>query len=155
MKRSIIPVVLLALVAGCDGDGQGADASSEAPVDVEADGLEVVQDVDDELPAPTHETDIQPIWTVRCAPCHVGDVSGGLDLSPGSAYGNVVDVPAAGLPSMDRIEPGSTADSYLWHKVSGTQASVGGSGSTMPVGGSLTAHERDLLERWIEAGAPE
>ncbi|MBW2264043.1 MAG: hypothetical protein JRG91_18935, partial [Deltaproteobacteria bacterium] len=54
-----------------------------------------------------------------------------------------------------RIEPGSTADSYLWHKVIGTQSSVGGSGSTMPVGGSLTPHELDLIERWIVAGAPE
>jgi hypothetical protein len=148
-------VLTLALSAGCGDDGAGTDAATDTVADAVTDGSGETVDVEDELPAPTHEADIQPIWTARCTPCHVGSASGGLDLSAGSAHGNIVNVPSTGLPTMDLVEPGSTADSYLWHKLSGTQGSVGGTGDAMPFGGSLTAHELDLVERWIEAGATE
>jgi hypothetical protein len=151
------------LVAGCGGgNGEEDDGSTETVEDPTAeveDTTEVEdepeEDVDDEHTGPTHTSDIQPLWTSRCGPCHLGSGSGGLDLTAGSAYGNIVDVAAFGLPTMDLIEPGSSADSYLYHKVAGTQSSVGGIGESMPFGETLTTDELDLLDRWIGAGAVE
>ena len=63
---------------------------------------------------------------------------------------------SAQVPTMPYITPGSTATSYLWHKVNGTQRSVGGIGARMPSSGSaLSAHQLAILEAWIVAGAPE
>ena len=63
---------------------------------------------------------------------------------------------------MALIEPGDLANSYLWHKLLGTQLSVGGAGNQMPAisggppgggGGSLGATELGLIEAWILGGA--
>ena len=69
--------------------------------------------------------DIQPILSQNCAGCHGS--SGGFTLS----YDNMVNVPS-NQSTLDLIEPGSANDSYIWHKINGTQASVGGSGGVMP-----------------------
>jgi hypothetical protein len=53
-----------------------------------------------------------------------------------------------------RVSPGKPADSYLYRKITGTHAQVGGSGERMPFGeSSLTAEEVDRVRRWIEGGA--
>lgn len=99
--------------------------------------------------------DIQPIWDDSCAygGCHTGSrPSAGLDLSSGAADTN--DVPSTQVPTMDRIEPGDTALSYLWHKLQGTQATVGGGGNDMPDGGALPPDKLDMIEAWIVDGAP-
>ena len=46
--------------------------------------------------------------------------------------------------ALNRIEPGSRADSYLYRKISGTQRDVGG-GSQMPQG--RAALNPDTIER--------
>jgi hypothetical protein len=57
------------------------------------------------------------------------------------------------LLSSAGIEPGSPEISYLFHKISGTQASVGGSGARMPKGGQLSDAEIQTLRDWIAQGA--
>lgn len=54
---------------------------------------------------------------------------------------------------MSLVEPGSAQDSYLWHKVSGTQGSVGGKGKAMPPKKGLGPEEADLIAAWIDGGA--
>ena len=45
-------------------------------------------------------------------------------------------------------------DSYVWHKINGTQNSVGGSGVRMPKNSPpLNAQQKDLIEQWILDGA--
>ena len=56
---------------------------------------------------------------------------------------------------LNYVVPGNLEESYLWHKVKGTHRSVGGSGSSMPLGGSLSEEQIGLLEAWILGGAPE
>jgi hypothetical protein len=99
----------------------------------------------------THDTDIQPIWNANCTGCHPS--SGGLSLTGGfSALVNV----ASGQSSRDRVEPCLTGDSYLWHKLNGTQSSVGGSGGQMPNGSpALSASDLSKIETWINEGAPQ
>jgi hypothetical protein len=98
-------------------------------------------------------SDVQPIFNARCS-CHVGgETAGGLDLEEGSAYDDTVGAPSFQV-DMNQIEPGAPDQSYLLHKVSGTQLDVGGTGGRMPLGRPpLTADQLDTLRRWIEQGA--
>jgi hypothetical protein len=55
---------------------------------------------------------------------------------------------------MLRVRPSVPDSSYLVHKIQGTQASVGGSGGQMPLGGApLSQSQIDLIRAWIAAGA--
>jgi mono/diheme cytochrome c family protein len=105
--------------------------------------------------APT-AADVEAIFDARCVSCHTGDdAPAGQNLTLGVAA--VVDVASTEVPTMVRIAPGSLEDSYLWHKVSGTAASVGGVDTQMPLDGTgpLSQAELDTISGWIEAGAPE
>jgi len=112
--------------------------------------------VEDILPPPVGLTaDIQPILDANCtAGCHSSpNPSAGLDLS-GNAYNAIVGVPSDDVPAMDLIEPLDPANSYLWHKLNGTQIGVGGSGGRMPKGApALSVADKDLIEHWILTGA--
>lgn len=76
-----------------------------------------------------------------------------FSLKLGEGYANLVGVASAQVPSMQLVEPGVLNDSYLWHKVNGTQAEVGGVGAIMPPTVPLDAGERRIFEQWIAAGA--
>jgi parallel beta-helix repeat protein len=97
-----------------------------------------------------------------CGGCHGG--SGGLDDLADCNLGlaDMVDVASSRLPSMDRIEPGDSANSWLVHKLEGTHTTFepgctgpGGScGNQMPLGGPFfEQHIIDSLKAWIDAGA--
>lgn len=115
----------------------------------------------DVCPAPvSFASDIQPIFTANCAfaGCHgntnTQPTGKPMELTAGQAYANIVSVSAFELAAMNRIEPGDPDDSYLIHKIQGTQASVGGSGSQMPLGGTpLDAATIQLIRMWVEQGA--
>jgi hypothetical protein len=99
--------------------------------------------------------EIQPIFRANCS-CHLGQ-SGveGLNLAAGAAFGNLVDIQSR-QSHLDRVEPGDPAQSYLLHKLKGTQRSVGGSGARMPFGGrALSEATIQLIEKWIAQGAQE
>ena len=99
-----------------------------------------------------YAADIAPVFARNCAPCHVdGGRSGGLNLDRGPEA--LVGVASDQLPSMDLVAPGSSDDSYLWHKLDGTHRAVGGSGDAMPDGGDLTNRQLNDVERWIDEGA--
>ena len=105
---------------------------------------------------PSHDVDIQPIWDGSCADlgCHNdSDMASGLSLASG--YDAMVGVASPSGAALDLVTAGSSADSYLWHKLEGTQTSVkGGGGSQMPFGSNLTPDEMTLIQTWIDGGAP-
>jgi len=110
----------------------------------------------------TFAKDIQKnIFDSTCATafCHgTGAASGGLDLSDGAAYANLVGVlatnEAAKAANLQRVLPNDPDDSFLLLKLEGTLAA--GQGVPMPlVGGPLPASAIDTIRRWIAAGAPE
>lgn len=98
---------------------------------------------------------VQPFINQACN-CHQSTpaLMAPFSLKVGEAYEQLVGVPAQQLPGMSRVKPGSLQDSYLWHKIEGTQAQVGGSGTIMPSNIPLNATEKLIFQRWIEAGAP-
>lgn len=108
--------------------------------------------------APGFATDVWPIFMISCS-CHTGMTPGpptGLDMGsdPASAFAALVNAPSS-VPNLDEVEPGSADASYLYHKLAGTQASVGGGGTQMPPGGMLGASDLATVQAWIDGGALE
>ena len=106
----------------------------------------------------TLSSHVQPIFSVSCAlsGCHAGANPAEMqNLSAGQALSNIVNVVSVQAnPAMNRVTPGDPAQSYLVHKIEGTQGSVGGSGSRMPLTGSpLSANQIAIIRSWITKGA--
>ena len=100
---------------------------------------------------PTFSNIQSTILSRKCAVpgCHAGSSpSGGLNLSAGQAYGNLVNVNSN--YGVARITPNDPGNSVLYQKVIGNNQF----GSKMPLGGSLSQTEMDLILAWINAGAP-
>lgn len=87
------------------------------------------------------------VFTPYCISCHGETVqNGGLNLSAGKAYGNLVNADAKGA-SLKRVVPGNSDDSYLMRRLRGTQDAL------MPPSGKLSDQLLNLVQRWIELGA--
>ncbi len=131
-------------VGGNSGGGAGGGGGDPGPVG----GEPIPVGGEPPPPGPTQE-EVARIFSARCNGCHIGGRSGGLSLA-GDFTGETVDVPSTAA-ILDRIEPGSRADSYLYRKVEGTQGAVsGGGGGRMPLGGQLTAEELETIGLWID-----
>jgi hypothetical protein len=136
------------------------DAQTANPVETSVDeGQTVAADFTASITV-EFASDIQPVFTGNCAlsGCHAGanpnPPEKPMSLEMGNAYDNIVNVSAGQLPSMDRVEPGQPDDSYLVHKIQGTQGTVGGSGVQMPAtGGPLPDATIDMIRQWVTEGA--
>lgn len=143
-----------------DGDGMQAatcDAECKAELDATVMELEAMgQPVPEACDPPQTVTwgEIEAIIDANCVDaCHEpGGEDASLDMS-GNAYYEIYGV-ASSQSLLYLVEAGSHEDSYFWHKVSGSQGSVGGSGSTMPKGAPmLPAEDIEKIAAWIDAGA--
>jgi hypothetical protein len=144
-------VAMLCLSVACDDtaddmgeEGETAETTGDGDGDGDGDAL-------------SYATDIQPIWDASCtASCHeAGGIAMFLDLS-GDSYGNVVGSLSTQATTMQLIEAGSAADSYLIAKLRNTQAAVGGSGGSMPGGVDpmpLPEATIAMIEQWANDGA--
>lgn len=128
-------------------DASDIDAADVAP--------EVTPDVVPDLPPPTPTlAEVHEAVFTSCGGHHLGGTSAPwLELN--EELGTRLQGAGDQLPSMPWITPGDTSQSYLWHKVSDTHDSVGGRGSSMPIGRGLSEEQLGLLEAWIDGGAPE
>ncbi len=90
---------------------------------------------------------VQAVFDGNCLGCHGS--SGDLNLAEAVSFQNLVDIPASGYAAA-RVLPGVPDSSVLWHKISGS----GVYGPAMPIGGSLTHSELDIIFDWISDGAP-
>ncbi len=104
------------------------------------------QEPEDNNSPVSFSNDIQPIFNQNCTSCHPN--SGNLDLRAGQSYNNLVNVQAGGYPAL-RVKPGDPEHSVLYKKIDGS----GAYGSNMPLGGSLTSTQKNLIKTWIEQGA--
>jgi hypothetical protein len=102
------------------------------------------------------QRDVQPILTANCAlsGCHGGSAPQlGLDLQDGKSYASLVGVASVEIPSLLRVEPGSSGTSYLVLKIEGDPSILGG---RMPLSGSpLPSPEVQVIRDWIDQGAPD
>jgi hypothetical protein len=116
-------------------------------------------------PPSIYTTQVYPIWQAKgCTGCHLGGTPpGGLNIQDKSQFPQLLQA-SSELATMKRVTPNNPGQSYLAHKVKGTQAQagVGGSGNRMPqVAGSsctgtacLSAAQLGTVDAWINAGAP-
>ena len=107
--------------------------------------------------AVSFKTQIQPILDGQCVFCHVtGAENGGLNLGRRVARASLL-ATSTEAP-MPRVTPGAAEQSYLIHKLRGTQLAAGGNGNRMPMNDPprpLDDGQLSLILRWIEAGAPD
>jgi len=139
MRKLIVVLVPLLLVA-C--------GKLKSPTEPGAGGGEPID------PTATFTRVQNEIFTPTCAAlgCHdsIGQQSQQV-LSPGVAYGNIVNRPSVEMPALARVKPGDPANSYLYRKVIGSSIT----GERMPFGGPyLNDAQLKLIRDWIRRGAP-
>ena len=102
-------------------------------------------------PPTPFERDLQDAL-IACTLCHNPSTKeAGLDLSDPWALVGVRSTQA----NMDLIVPGNHIESYLWHKVNGTQGISGGMGQRMPAEQPWSEEAIGTLGVWIDLGLPE
>jgi hypothetical protein len=89
----------------------------------------------------------EKVFTPTCAlsGCHGG--SQNPNLSSGQAYSNLVNKASSQKPSVLRVKPGESTNSYLIDKLTGDDTSV------MPPSGQLSQATIDSIIVWIDNGA--
>ena len=92
-----------------------------------------------------YNSEIQPIFDSNCGNCHLGNSSGGLNLS---SYLDLME----GGNSGDAVEPGNSSSSVLFDRITRENSDAG----DMPPGNSeLSQSDIDLIAQWIDDGALE
>ncbi len=119
--------------------------------------------------------DIQPIFNAgNCATafCHGSPLAAPMSLEEGRSYASLVGASSCEAPGLKRVEPNSSATSYLVLKLEGTQAdvlaaggcttcsfqsgSVADCGLQMPRGfAPLDTSLIRLIRDWIDQGAKD
>ena len=126
----------------------GACTDFEAPDRVLLSDVEVVN--------PRFSTDVQPIFTARCATssCHnYATHQAGLTLSPDDAYDEIVNVRARFRPSWKRIVPFRADSSFLIETLYADTARHPEI-SRMPLGREpLTDNQIKTIINWVNNGA--
>ncbi len=102
-------------------------------------------------------TDVQPIFTNSCAlsGCHASSSpAGGMNLSEGSAYANIVNTESQSYSPFERVVPFKPDSSVVYNKIlANPELSVG---SRMPLGSDPLSEEQiAVVNFWIEQGAED
>jgi hypothetical protein len=103
-----------------------------------------------------YNTDIQPIWSTRCANCHVDwgkFPSADLDLNPPNSWFFLYNEPSSQDDTLIRVVPNRPLQSLLFTKLNCDVTDVG---VRMPrERPPIPIAEQALVHDWILAGAPE
>lgn len=110
---------------------------------------------------PLSETDpaaqaaqFEPIEATLAASCATSGCHDGTqvpDMRPPS-YDRLVGVWARQI-TLPYVDPEYLDTSYLFRKLDGSQAQVGGGGARMPLAGEITEAQIEEIAAWIEQGA--
>jgi hypothetical protein len=146
-------IAVLALVGCGAGTGEGLDQNGK-PIPSAAGGGGSFAPPVAGL-APTLDSIQTNVFSVNCAVpgCHGGaGAQQGLRLDPGFAYGNLVNIASPRDPNQIRVIPADPDNSFIIHKLEGTQTL----GDRMPQGGPyLPQSTIDVIRQWIANGAPQ
>jgi uncharacterized membrane protein/mono/diheme cytochrome c family protein len=99
----------------------------------------------DALPQGTGDlpSKVRAVFSAKCAGCH-----GATLAKPKGRFGYVLDLERV-ANNREMIVPGSPAESELWQAVQHSEMPPADSPT-----GALTASEKEVIEKWIQAGAP-
>lgn len=143
MKRAIVLVAVALAAAGCDENLR--DVAGPTP-DLEPTFSAIQRDI---------FSTADSSGRAGCTGCHNAQrarFAGNLDLSPGVAHSQLVNVASSGKPGAVRVIPGDPDNSYLIHKLEGAPGIVG---QRMPrtSGPFLTPGQMLIIRTWIRQGA--
>lgn len=111
--------------------------------------------VNNTAPPPVTLAELQAnIFGPRCSGCHSGfgaGLPGSMNLSSAqTTFAALVNVASVEVPTLLRVKPGDPDNSFVIHKIEGTQTA----GQRMPAGGPfLDQATIDQVRAWIAAGA--
>jgi methionine-rich copper-binding protein CopC len=142
--RGWIGLTVLALTAGCAGNGDGLDQNGQPITPGSMTGGPVTADF---------QSIQDNVFTPICSKCHIGaGAPEGLQLDAAHSYAMLVGVPSAEVPSLLRVNPGNPDTSYMVLKIEGAPGIVG---VQMPEGETpLPQTTIDAIRQWITNGAP-
>lgn len=136
-------------------DGAPGDASPEARADSgPADAGKDAPNFD--AAGCSFSVDVQPIFTSTCAipACHTSaQPTGFLNLSTGMSYANIVGVVSVEVAPMLDVNPGDPANSYLYRKITGQEASQTSEMPPSVTGLTISQDQIDTIGCWITQGA--
>jgi hypothetical protein len=99
-------------------------------------------------------TQIIPIFTARCGPCHTTNTAGQLSLTAANAYTQLVGPNATCNAAVRRVMPNNTQNSMLWRKLMNTADKCGNAMPNMTAGLAVTQPaEFARIQTWILQGA--
>jgi len=93
--------------------------------------------------------DLQPVFAMRCLVCHGVGGNGGLDLTPATAWTNLVGMESMGYAPRLRVMAFNPDMSILYLKLNG----AAGVGERMPLGSTLDVDTIEMFRVWIMEGA--
>lgn len=144
-SSSLIAAALLGLLAGGCGPGSGAGMDES--------GQPLPPGGNPAPLAPTLASIQANVFTPSCAVagCHGGaSAQQGLRLDSGFSAASLINVASPRDPGLIRVIPGDPSNSFLIHKLEGTQTL----GDRMPQGGPyLPQSTIDVIRQWIADGA--
>jgi hypothetical protein len=131
--RSFVPSICLGLAACGSGDGFVGSGGGSGPLVASFDSIQA------------------NVFEPLCSHCHAGaNAPAGLRLDAANSYAMLVGVASVERPNLQRVAPGDPAQSYLIHKLEGTQAI----GERMPAGlPPLPQADIAVIRQWIADGA--
>ncbi|HIG56833.1 MAG TPA: hypothetical protein EYQ18_23180 [Candidatus Handelsmanbacteria bacterium] len=151
MIRQMKWLLLLAIYAGCAGDG-----STLGPDGTPA-GDEVVDGMDGgEVEFPPTDISLaqisEQIFSKSCASCHGGGApAANMSLEAESVAAEIIGVTSTQLADLKRVDPGNPEGSYLLKKLRGDSDILKGQ---MPLDGVLPDEQIEMIREWIAGGAP-
>lgn len=156
------------------GSGSGASTMSNPGMDgmggMDSKGMPLAVPAEPPDDPISFANDIQPIFDLRCTRCHQPpNPTGGLDLTQGNSYNNLVNVPTSAacrqqVPDSVRVAscdtpPCDPSQSMIWAKTMPDAPPPDGRRcrGTMPLGGIPLGQDCHwdfhLIEQWIIEGA--
>jgi WD40 repeat protein len=103
----------------------------------------------DDSAVPTYERDIKPLFARRCVVCHKTSHRDDPDVSGGLALDSLAGI-LAGTPREKVVVPGRSASSELVRRLTDRDED-----RRMPLQDKpLSDRHRELVRRWVDAGAP-
>ncbi len=96
---------------------------------------------------------VHPIFEAKCSGsfCHIDMATASLELTDVGSDQDLIGIPSSLGTGAPLVEAGNPDGSYLWHRLVGTGASLGGVAARMPIGGapSLCEDEMAVIYEWI------
>lgn len=92
---------------------------------------------------------------LACTQCHTAQARnfvGGLALTEGLSFVDLVNQASRNKPGAIRVVPGDPENSYLMHKLEG-RATIAGERMPRSTGPYLTEGQLSIIRRWIQLGA--